>query len=185
MHKIFIIILFIISTITLQVKANNNNGEGKDRLADNLTAVNVKEVGRAKFSFLFWDIYNSILYTKSGHYLPEKPSPYLLFEIEYLKDITATDLLERTIEQWQHLSLTETQYAQFIPVLEGIWPDISAGDKLALFVQNDQSTFYFNGVKIGFVEQKEFSKLFLDIWLSKKTSQPELRDELLRGNSHE
>ena len=140
-----------------------------------------KLLGQAKFSVLFWDIYNSTLYTESGSYLHEVSTQSLIFEIEYLKDITKNDLLERTIEQWQHLRIPESQYSKFIPRLKVIWPDISSGDKLAMLVKNKQSVFFFNNLRIGQIEQKEFSKLFLDIWLSPRTSQIELRKQLLGG----
>jgi hypothetical protein len=103
----------------------------------------------------------------------------LLFEIEYLRDITSIDLVDRTIEQWKHLDIAESEYSQFVPILKAIWPDISSGDKLTMLLQNNQSVFYFNDVRVGHIEAKEFSKLFLDIWLSPNTSQTKLRNQLL------
>jgi len=46
-------------------------------------------------------------------------------------------------------------------------------------VLNNQSVFYFNDVKVGSIEEKEFGELFLSIWLSPKTSQKKLRNQLL------
>jgi hypothetical protein len=70
-------------------------------------------------------------------------------------------------------------------MLEKIWPDIKEGDSLSLYVSNNKSTFYFNNDLIGEIEQQEFSQLFLDIWLSKNTSEPKLRLELLGINKDE
>ena len=109
----------------------------------------------------------------------DNSSESLLFEIEYLKDITAEDLLERTAQQWEHLNVPELVYSKYLPALKTIWPDISSGDKLTLFVQNQQSFFYFNHEKVGVIEEADFSKLFLDIWLSPNTSQTQLRKKLL------
>ena len=152
-----------------------------DELPNDFGKLNFKAVGSAKFSVLFWDIYNSTLYTKSGQYLPsnEYPPNSLIFEIEYLRDISAEDLLKRTIEQWQHLGISKTQYQHYIPLLICIWPDISVGDKLALLVDGQHSIFYFNHLKIGVIEQQDFSTLFLNIWLSPNTSQAKLRAQLL------
>jgi len=179
MPKIFLMIPIIITTVIFTVKADNNQHIVKDRLPDDFMELNFKEVGSTKFSFLFWDIYNSTLYTKSGVYLPENPALELIFEIAYLKDITAKDLLNKTVEQWQHVGFAEVEYTEFIPMLKAMWPDITSGDTLALLVNNNQSIFYFNDIKIGVIEQPAFSQLFLAIWLSEKTSQPELRTELL------
>lgn len=181
MAKFISIAMLIINVIAFTANANNEHSVVIDKLPKDFSQLKFKEVGRAQFSILFWDIYNSTLYTKSGSYLHEASTQSLIFEIEYLKDITKNDLLERTVEQWKHLNIPESEYSKFIPTLNIIWPDISSGDKLAMLVQNKQSVFFFNNLRVGHIEQKEFSKLFLDIWLSPRTSQEKLREQLLGG----
>jgi hypothetical protein len=88
-------------------------------------------------------------------------------------------LVNRTVEQWQHLGVEPELYAVYLPILLKIWPDIEEGDSLSLYVNNNKSVFYFNNNLIGEINQPEFSQLFLDIWLSEKTSEPKLRLELL------
>ena len=180
-------VLFLLYILVFNAHANSM---GKDTsipeiLPTNFSELQFKEVGKAKFSVLFWDIYNSSLYTKSGAYSHSKPSESLIFKIVYLKDITTEDLLERTIEQWQHLQVPVSQYSLYVPILKAMWPDISSGDSLTMLVDNNLSIFYLNHKKIGVIEQQEFSKLFLDIWLSPNTSQLALRNKLLNGNIKE
>lgn len=182
MIKYLFSIIFFINFTTVVTYAANVVMEDNiviDTLPNDLSQLNFKTVGKAKFSVLFWDIYNSTLYTQAGRYLHDNSSESLFFEIEYLKDITAEDLLERTAQQWEHLNVPELVYSKYLPALKTIWPDISSGDKLTLFVQNQQSVFYFNHEKVGVIEEADFSKLFLDIWLSPNTSQTQLRKELL------
>lgn len=173
------IVFILVSSVIFVASANNENILPIEELPKDFSDLNFKVVGSAKFSVLFWDIYNSTLYTKSGKYLHKSSPKSLLFEIEYLKDITTNDLVERTVQQWKYLDISESEYSKFIPILKVIWPDISSGDKLAMLLQNNQSVFYFNDMKVGHIEEKEFSKLFLDIWLSPKTSQTKLRSQLL------
>jgi hypothetical protein len=142
-----------------------------------LTKAQLQLVGRAQFSVLFWDIYESRLYTPSGQFEGVKPS--VLFEITYQKDITKQDLIERTIEQWQHLGLVKDDYQRFVLPLNNLWPNIIDGDRLALHVGVGESVFYLNDKYIGQIEGEGFAALFLDIWLSPKTSQPKLRLQLL------
>jgi hypothetical protein len=184
MIKLFFITFLWISSSDVVANEHNENrlAVGKlpiDTLPKGFRQLNFKEVGSAKFSVLFWDIYNSTLYTKSGSYLHNSSPNSLFFEIEYLRDITTNDLVDRTIEQWKYLEIAESQYSKFVPTLKAIWPDISSGDKLAMLLENNQSVFYFNDVRVGNIEAKEFSKLFLDIWLSPKTSETKLRNQLL------
>lgn len=181
MTKFISIAILFINSLAFVAYADNENSAVIDKLPKDFSQLKFKEVGSAKFSILFWDIYNGTLYTKSGGYLHGASTQSLIFEIEYLKDITKNDLLERTVEQWKHLNIPESEYRKFIPTLKGIWPDISSGDKLAMLVQNKQSVFFFNNLRVGHIDQKEFSKLFLDIWLSPRTSQEKLREQLLGG----
>ncbi len=176
---ILILVLFINGIISV---ANAGSEDLLENLPLEYKQLGFKEVGRAKFSVLFWDIYNSSLYSKSGNYYHDNSPEAILFKIEYLKDITTEDLLERTVEQWKHLNISESQYTPYISRLKAIWPNISSGDSLTMLVEEKKSIFYFNNVKVGVITDKAFSKLFLDIWLSPKTSQAKLRAQLLKGN---
>lgn len=179
LNIILIIVLFINGIISI---ANAGSEEILERLPLEYNRLGFKEVGRVKFSVLFWDIYNSTLYTKSGNYYHENSPESLLFKIEYLKDITTDNLLKRTVEQWKYLDIPESQYTPYISRLKAIWPNISSGDSLTMLVEQKKSIFYFNNVKVGVITDKVFSKLFLDIWLSPETSQAQLRAQLLKGN---
>ena len=174
-----ILVLFINGIISV---ANAGSEDLLENLPLEYKQLGFREVGRAKFSVLFWDIYNSSLYSKSGNYYHENSPEAILFKIEYLKDITSEDLLERTVEQWKHLNISESQYTPYISRLKAIWPNISSGDSLTMLVEEEKSVFYFNNIKVGVIADKAFSKIFLDIWLSPKTSQVKLRAQLLKGN---
>ncbi len=139
---------------------------------------NFKVIGQTTFTVLFWDIYSSQLLTSSGNY-PAKIDDELLFDINYLADISSEDLIKRTIEQWQHLGVPEAIYQSYLPQLKQMWPNIKDGDSLSLLVEQGSSHFYFNERYLGVIDETEFSEIFLSIWLSENTSQPELRDELL------
>ncbi|MEH6384219.1 MAG: chalcone isomerase family protein [Colwellia sp.] len=136
-------------------------------------------IGETTFSILFWDLYKSKLLTTTGTYPIQTDRDKLLYQINYLTGISSKDLVNRTVEQWQHLGVEPELYAVYLPILLKIWPDIEEGDSLSLYVNNNKSVFYFNNNLIGEINQPEFSQLFLDIWLSEKTSEPKLRLELL------
>ncbi len=149
--------------------------------SDNLTLNkhNVKLVGEAQFKVLFWDIYKSRLYTKSGKF--EQISPSLIFEITYQKEISKQELIDRTREQWQKMKISETEYKSYIPTLKNLWPDISSGDKLALKVEENGSDFYFNNEYLGSIDNKQFATIFLGIWLAPNTTDPDFRAKLIGG----
>ena len=141
----------------------------------------LKKVGEAKLKVLFWDVYNSSLYSKTGEYQAEQ-FPQAL-KINYLRDIDAEDLIERTQDEWLKLGIKQVTFSQWIPLLTNIFPDIKKGDTLLLTVsENQQSEFFFNGKTIGKITDRTFGKNFLRIWLDKKCSYPNVRNKLIGSN---
>ncbi|MBA6390994.1 chalcone isomerase family protein [Colwellia sp. BRX10-3] len=136
-------------------------------------------LGKAKFSVLFWDIYESSLLTTDGQRPFSNTCQHSLFEIHYLRAISKKELLDNTISQWQHLSINENEYSAFLPLLENIWLDINAGDRLSMLNQKGTTIFYLNRKYLGEIQSVTFAKTFLGIWLDENTSEPKLRLKLL------
>jgi hypothetical protein len=157
----------------------------KENLTSLISSKAFIPIGTATFSILFWDLYKSTLYSTSSRYPLTTKSDSLIFHINYLADISSEDLIGRTIEQWQHLGIEEKRYSHYVEDLKKLWPNISDGDSLALLIQNNASDFYFNDLYIGTIDDPDFGQLFIDIWLSKNTSQPRLRSELLGDSYYE
>jgi hypothetical protein len=172
---VYLILIFSLqSFISVQVM-----GKSLNTLENIIQEQDYIPIGETTFSILFWDLYKSKLLTTTGTYPIKTDKDKLLYQIKYLTDISSKDLVNRTVEQWQHLGVAPELYAAYLPILNKIWPDIEEGDSLSLYVNNNKSVFYFNNNLIGEINQPEFSQLFLDIWLSEKTSEPNLRLELL------
>lgn len=175
--------IYFIGLINLLFCTTSYSDEGLILKKNNkvIDVYDMREVGKAKFSVLFWDIYQSRLLSPSGRF--EKTKKNYIFEITYLRDISKNDLLARTVEQWQHLSFDKEQYQGYITKLEDLWPNIKAGNSLSLWVKPNTSEFYFNNQYIGAIDDDSFGELFLAIWLSPETSQPKLRQQLLGETS--
>ena len=135
-------------------------------------------VGRATFSYLLWDIYTSQLSTSSGEFDLTENQP-VLYSIQYLRDIKAKDLLDETEKQWQHIGIKKSIYSPYLMALQKMWPDINEGDSLTFIKKDNRSVFYYNDEFIGQIDDQAFANHFLSIWLSKKTSEPSLRKQLL------
>ena len=141
----------------------------------------LKKVGEAKLKVLFWDVYNSSLYNKTGEYQAEQ-FPQAL-KVNYLRDIDAEDLIEKTQDEWEKLGIKQVTFSQWIPLLTNIFPDIKKGDTLFLSVSEDQqSEFFFNGKTIGKITDQSFGKSFLRIWLDENCSYPKVRNKLIGSN---
>ncbi|MFB9134412.1 chalcone isomerase family protein [Vibrio olivae] len=141
-------------------------------------------VGEAELSVFVFDIYRSTLFTPSGKYLPQGVNEPLALSITYLRDISSTKLLEATAEQWQKLGFNQQQVSSWIPVLEGIFPDVEPGDTLTYLSQGKYGHFIFKPKNqaqesVGDIDNQELSQAFLSIWLSPNTTYPKLRKQLI------
>lgn len=158
-----------------------------------VTARNVHEwpqwspMGKADFSFVFWRIYTSTLLSKTGN-IDVKVSysrQSVALIIEYHRDISASQLLEATSDQWLALKFDSGQIAIWLKALSRIYPEIVEGDSLAFVVENDVGQFYFRPRnetqwrKLGLDVERGFVDAFISIWLSEKTEYPRQRQQLL------
>jgi hypothetical protein len=135
-------------------------------------------IGSAKLRILFWDVYESYLFSINKKY--ESGTYPIALKIRYLRDIDRKELLDRTDKEWENLGLSLEQRKQGLSLVEDIWPDISKGDELMITVnENQESTFYYNKEYLAHIDDKVFGQQFLDIWLSENCSRPELRKQLL------
>ena len=176
---IFPILIIIVSPTLLFASESPSEGKWPDNFQTLMANQSFKPIGEATFTVLFWDIYKSNLLTSSGSYPIVHNKEKLVFEIQYLKDISSEDLVNRTIEQWQHIGVASDHYQVYVPALQKLWPDIKENDSLALVFDKQNSAFYYNQEMIGVIDAPNFGQMFIDIWLAPNTSQPKLRKSLL------
>lgn len=145
--------------------------------SSNSFATDFKEIGEARFEYIFWDVYDAKLATPTGRYaFGEHP---VKLTLTYLRDFAAKDIVKATNEQWQHLG-KDTIVGKYDQQLNQLWPDIKEGQSLSFITnENAEGTFYFNGEKLGQVEGDGFADDFLAIWLSSDTSEPKMRKQLI------
>jgi len=142
------------------------------------TAAALKKVGEARLRVLFWSIYNSRLYTPTGSYSGEERP--LRLEIEYLINVKSSALVDRTAKEWDTMGRDHPRQDAWLTRLDQLWPDIGKSDVLTLEVdENNVSTFFHNGRRLGRVDDPAFGAQFLAIWLSEDCTRPSLREELI------
>jgi hypothetical protein len=135
------------------------------------------QVGTARLKVLFWQVYDSALYTPSGQW--EEGPPYQL-SLSYLRDIPVHQLVEETEKAWRQQGVSHDQQALWLQTLGTLWPDVSAGDTLVLGVDTaGNNGFWFNGEFIGAIDHPDFGRLFGGIWLSEDSPRPALRAQLI------
>ena len=134
-------------------------------------------VGEARLKVLLWKVYDSALYTPSGHWLGA--GPYQL-SLTYLRDIPVEQLIKETRKAWDEQNRVHPEQENWLRALAEMWPDISAGDNLVFGVgADDQNQFWFDGQSIGGIDHPDFAAFFGGIWLSEDSPRPALRARLI------
>lgn len=138
----------------------------------------LQKVGDTRLRVYFFRVYDATLYTQSGSY-PESDS--LALELNYLRNIRASQLIETTRDEWEKLGYDVNERAEnWLQQLADIWPDVGQGDCLVAQSGNDQGVRFYNDAGfLGEVEDNDFSDRFFAIWLSENSSFRRNRDELV------
>ncbi|QIR15328.1 chalcone isomerase family protein [Shewanella aestuarii] len=163
---------------------NTNYQTSTDEAASNIISVakvdtqSLVKVGEADMDVMWFDVYLAKLYTTDGQYQQNR-YPVML-DIEYHRDISAQDLIEATIDQWQAMGLSASEIDNIKTHLSSAWPDVAKGDRLSFVIHNHQlAEFLVNDKPFYQVSDLVFSQAFIDIWLSERTSRPKLRKQLI------
>ncbi len=134
-------------------------------------------VGEARLKVFIWEVYDSALFTPSGHW--QGDAPYQL-SLNYLRKIPAAKLVEETEKAWRQQGRDHPRLNEWLKLLGELWPDITEGDNLVFGLDaSGDSAFWFNGSPLGSIEDRDFGKLFGGIWLDPDTPRPELRAQLI------
>lgn len=143
-------------------------------------------VGTAQLSMLFFDIYESELKTPTGVYeMGSDITPHpLALSITYQRDISQSQLLNATEEQWRKLGYSTPDVVSWINKLSAIFPNIEEGHNLTYVTDGEVGHFIYSSDSvrrqvIGEIEEETLNDAFLAIWLSPKTDYPSLRQNLI------
>ena len=134
-------------------------------------------VGEARLKVFIWKVYDSALFTPSGHWQGGAPNR---LSLHYLRDIPAAKLVEETEKAWQEQGRSHPRLNEWLGLLGDLWPDITEGDNLVFGLNaSGDSAFWFNGSPIGSIDDRDFGPLFGGIWLDPDTPRPRLRAQLI------
>ena len=103
-------------------------------------------------------------------------------ELVYDRALDGAAIAQRSLAEMQRqTTLTSDQQTQWLDWMRQAFPNVQSGDRLsAVHTAHEPGLrFYFNGAPRQALPNAEFARLFTGIWLSPRTSQPQLRRALL------
>jgi hypothetical protein len=137
--------------------------------------------GMTRYTYWGFDIYQARLWVEPGFAGKDPWRSRFALELQYLRDFKGQDIARRSLQEMQRLgSLDASQAQAWLQVMQSVFPDVGKGDRLAgIFLPGQGIRFLVNGRFIADVNDIEFAQRFLGIWLSEKTSEPQMRLALL------
>jgi hypothetical protein len=102
-------------------------------------------------------------------------------ELRYARSLKGALIAERSLKEMQGVgAVSDAQGPRWLQEMQRVFPDVDAGDRLTgIHRPGEGVRFFLNGKLRGEVRDAAFAKLFFSIWLSPRTSQPQLRLALL------
>jgi hypothetical protein len=137
-----------------------------------------KPVGKAVLRKLFTTVYEAAFWSDTGNWNYEKP--YAL-SLTYSINIDAREFLDKTLQEMERVTgLSRADLTVYVPDLRRVFPAVKKGDNItAVYAPKKGTLFYHNGKLTGIIKGQPFSEHFFAIWLSPRTSEPQLRLKLL------
>ena len=103
----------------------------------------------------------------------------------YARALVGEQIASRSLKEMNRIGrINDEQSARWLTAMTQLFPDVKDGDRLTGIQRPGVGTrFFLNGQFRGEVADAEFTRLFFGIWLSPRTSEPRLREQLLGGRS--
>lgn len=161
-------------------------------LADNSTSAVQQQIqnvipharlaGQGRFRWFGLSIYDAQLWVGDKGFEPSMPdATSFALDLRYYRSFESSKIAGSSVDQMRKIdSGNEAEYGPWLNQMKAIFPNVIDGSHITGIFQPGAGTrFYMNGKMIGEIRDPHFSKAFFGIWLSPKTTDPELRKQLL------
>jgi hypothetical protein len=90
-------------------------------------------------------------------------------------------IAERSLDEMKKVgTVADGKESAWLAAMTQAFPDVAKGDRITgVYKPEEGLRFFFNGKPCGDIRDPEFARLFIGIWLSPRTSEPQLRRALL------
>jgi len=174
MIKTFILVIFIVLNSSI-LKAENKN----PLILENQKFCQLSDL---EFSIFKIKIYDISLCNNEKQKLPYQNiyQKDFVISIKYDINISSKKLTKTSIEEIKkHYQISQNEENFIEESLNKIFPNVKKGDIILANYQNKKIYFKHNGREIGQINDENFAKKFLDIWLHSESEYKEMREKLV------
>ena len=138
-------------------------------------------LGAGRLRFLGLHIYDARLWVGAAPLAADWAATPFALELQYARNLGGADIAERSLKEMRRQGdISDTVAERWLGNMKQLFPDVQPGDRIsALNVPGSGVRFFVNGKFRGDPRDVEFARTFFGIWLSPRTSEPAMREQLL------
>lgn len=140
--------------------------------------------GQGSFRWFGLKIYDAQLWVGPEGYDANQPlAEKFALDLHYARALEGRKIAEASEAQIAKLGIgTPEQRKGWLKEMIQLFPDVSDGTHLTgIYLPQQGTSFYLDGKQIGTIKDEDFSLAFFSIWLAPETSEPKLRNALLKN----
>ena len=137
-----------------------------------------KLIGEGTLKVLMWEVYDLRLYTDGTSFSWNNK---FMLEFDYSRELKKESVIDASLKEFKLLpNVTDKEIEAWEEYLEQVIQPVQKGTKASvIWVPEGQIVFDYEGSPPSTIENEDFARAFLNIWLGEKTSRPKLRSQLL------
>lgn len=137
--------------------------------------------GTARLRFFGLHIYDARLWVGARALGTDWAASPFALELQYARGLKGEQIAERSLTEMRRQGeIDDVTAERWLGNMKQIFPDVQAGDRITgLNLPGMGVRFFVNGTMRSEVREAEFARTFFGIWLSPRTSEPAMREQLL------
>ncbi len=169
--KIIFKIIFFLTVIVFFACAHASN-----TWRDNFTSTFV--IGKGTLKIFVWDVYDLTLLSESESFSSQNK---FVLEFDYKRKLKKDEVIKASIKEMRRQTgVTSANIAEWQKYLEQGIETVEQGAKAAIeWLPEGKIVFYYEAKVPIMINDEQFARSFINIWLGKETSDPGLREALL------
>ena len=137
-----------------------------------------KLIGEGTLKVLMWEVYDLRLYTDGS---PFSWNNKFMLEFDYSRELKKKSVIDASLKEFKlQPNVTNKDIKAWEVYLEQVIQPVQKSTKASImWFPEGQIIFNYEGSPPSNIENEDFARAFLNIWLGEKTSRPKLRSQLL------
>ena len=138
-------------------------------------------LGRGTLRFMGLRVYDGRLWVGVAAPASDWQAVPLALELQYLRSLKGGLIAERSLKEMRRQGeIDEVRAERWLGNMTQLFPDVGPGDRITgVNLPGVGARFFVNGQLRGEVREPDFARFFFGIWLSPRTSEPAMREQLL------